>query len=75
MACWYRFDRAFDFVVKRGVEVAYPKGYVGLIPEAHAAAADATSAGGRVDRPETTNDEFARKHARPPSLRKQGRRR
>jgi hypothetical protein len=53
MAVWYAFDRAFDFPVKRGVEVAYLAGMVLLIPETHADAADAAGVGRRTKRPET----------------------
>ena len=58
MACWYRFSKPFDFVVKRGVEIAYPAGMEKLVPEAHAKAADAARAGQRIPKPE-------KRHAQP----------
>ena len=63
MAVWYRFDRPFDFVVKRGVEVAYLAGMVLLIPDAHAAAADAVKAGHRTRKPEQRNANQRRRNA------------
>ena len=47
----YRFAKAFDYYINddRRIVIAYPAGYEGTIPHAHAAAADKAGVGAVIN--------------------------